>query len=140
MFGCPTGQSTDIEDYVDGLQERLLDIHEFVRESLNIASNNIKDCYDLKANSGGFQDDKLWLFNPQGKKGKSPKLTPVWERPSKVVKRINDVVYRVQRSPKGKMKIVHLDRFNSYHGLDEAYYARNCAATSGLARVIEGRS
>jgi len=37
-----------------------------------------------------------------------------------VVKGLNYVVYRVQRSPKGKMKIVHLDRLKKYQGLDEA--------------------
>jgi len=77
VFGNPTGQSTNIENYVDELQERLLNIHDLVRESLNLASDKMKARYDLRANSGGFQqDDKVWLFNPQRKKGKSPKLTP----------------------------------------------------------------
>jgi len=76
VFGSPTGQSTNIEDYVDELQERLLNNHGLVRDSLNLASDKKKACYDLRANSGGFQgDDKIWLFNPQRKKGKSPKLT-----------------------------------------------------------------
>jgi len=43
-----------------------------------------------------------------------------WEGPYNVVKRLNDVVYRVQRSPKGKIKIVHLNRLKKYQGLDEA--------------------
>jgi len=58
--------------------ERLLNIYDLVRESLNLASDKMKARYDLKAHLGGFQkDDKVWLFNPQRKKGKSPKLTPV---------------------------------------------------------------
>jgi len=104
VFGSPKEQNTNIENYVDEWQKRLLNIHGLVREILNLASDKMKARYDLRANSGGFQqNDKLWLFNPQRKKCKSPKLTPVWKGPYNVVKRLNDVVYRVQRSPKGKM-------------------------------------
>ena len=38
------------------------------------------------------------------------KLSTDWEGPYTVVPRINDVVYRIRRGPKTKMKIVHLDR------------------------------
>jgi len=38
VFGSPTGQSTNIENYVDELQERLLNNHGLVRDSLNLAS------------------------------------------------------------------------------------------------------
>ncbi|UYV83465.1 hypothetical protein LAZ67_23001114 [Cordylochernes scorpioides] len=42
------------------------------------------------------------------KKGLSPKLMPVWEGPYKIIKRNNDLVYRIQRSSKSKAKVVHL--------------------------------
>jgi len=78
VFGSQTGQSKDIEDHVDELQERFLDIHELARDSLNVVSDYIKARYDFRVNSLGFQkDDNVWLYNPQKKKGKSPKLTPV---------------------------------------------------------------
>ncbi|KAH1011077.1 hypothetical protein HUJ04_000516 [Dendroctonus ponderosae] len=50
------------------------------------------------------------------KVGKSPKLSPNWEGPYTVIKKINDVVYRIQRTPRAKMKVVHLDRLTKYHG------------------------
>jgi hypothetical protein len=36
--------------------------------------------------------------------------------PYKVVTRINDVVYRIQRNPRSRMMVVHLDRLASYQG------------------------
>lgn len=34
----------------------------------------------------------------------------------KVKKRINDVIYRIQRNPKSKLKMVHLNHLSEYHG------------------------
>jgi hypothetical protein len=99
----------------------MLDIHELARKRIEIASDRMKARYDLKANSSGFQPgDKVWLYNPQRKKGRSPKLTPAWEGPYTVVKRINDVVYRIQRGTRTKMKVVHLDRLKAFHGDEES--------------------
>jgi len=73
VFGSPTAQRHW------GLRwrvARLLDIHELVRESLNVAGDKMKARYDLKASSGEFhKDNTIWLFNPQRKKGKLRKLT-----------------------------------------------------------------
>mgnify|MGYP005985344927 FL=1 len=49
------------------------------------------------------------------KKGRGPKLSPDWEGPYTVVSRINDVVYRIQRELKTKMKTVHLDLLIMYN-------------------------
>jgi hypothetical protein len=43
-------------------------------------------------------------------------LQTSWEGPYKVVTRINDVVYRVQRNPISKLIVVHLDRLAPYQG------------------------
>ena len=55
----------------------------------------------------------MWLYNPQRKKGKSPKLSRPWEGPYVVVERLNDVVYRIQRGPRAKPKVVHRIDFGS---------------------------
>lgn len=54
-----------------------------------------------------MKEDLVWLYNLQRKKGLSPKLSPSWEGPCKVVQMINDVVYRIRRSPRSKIKIVY---------------------------------
>ncbi|KAJ4449524.1 hypothetical protein ANN_00925 [Periplaneta americana] len=76
-----------------------------------MASDRMKVRYDRLSNSAGLQEgDLVWLNPPTRAKGKSPKLQRSWDGPYRVVSRINDVVYRIQRQPRGKMMVVHLDR------------------------------
>ena len=70
----------------------------------------MKAGYDQMANSAGFQEgDRVWLYHPIQKKGKSPKLPTCWEDPYTIISRINDVVYRIRRHSQAKMMVVHLD-------------------------------
>ena len=70
----------------------------------------------LRDNSVGFQaEDWVWLYNPRRRNGCCPKLSSDWKDPYTVVTRINDVVYRIRRGPKRKMKIVHLGHLMKYN-------------------------
>ncbi|POS82547.1 hypothetical protein EPUL_004988, partial [Erysiphe pulchra] len=114
-FGCKPGVEMAGEDYVSNLKGRLHYIHEKVRQNLQIASDRMKTRYDSKAAEGGFEaGDLVWLYNPQRRRGFSPKLQKDWEGPYKVIKRINDVVYRIQRLPRGKKRVVHVNRLAKY--------------------------
>ncbi|KAJ8959369.1 hypothetical protein NQ318_022055 [Aromia moschata] len=53
---------------------------------------------------------------PKRTKGKSPKLQSNWEGPYTIIKKINDLVYRIQLSPRSKPKVVHLERLAKYTG------------------------
>jgi hypothetical protein len=77
----------------------------------------------------------VWLYRPTSTKGKSPKLQSSWEGPYKVVIRISDVVYRIQKNPRSGMMVVHLDRLATYQGAvrDERTYGGN--GCSGLKVV-----
>jgi hypothetical protein len=73
--------------------------------------------YDKLANSAGYHEgNQVWLYRPTQTKGKSPKLQPSWDGPYKIVTRINDVVYRIQRNDRSKMMVVHLDQLAPYQG------------------------
>ncbi|XP_045482836.1 uncharacterized protein LOC123686668 [Harmonia axyridis] len=114
-FGCKPGEDVVGEAFVNRLKKRLHYIHERVRENLQIASDRMKTRYDIKASEGGFNiGDLVWLYNPQRKRRLSPKLQRDWEGPYKVIKRINDVVYRIQSFPKGKKRVVHVNRLAKY--------------------------
>ena len=116
-FGTPSIEALEVGDRAEHLGERRLDIHDRDHERIRLASDRVRARCNVGANSARFQEGNLvWLYNPQRKKGKSPKLMPSWEGPYKVIKRINDVVYRIQRSPKSKMKVVHLDRLTAFQG------------------------
>lgn len=109
-----------VPDYVDKLREMLREIHSTMRDNGLAASERMKTRYDRNANHSGFSEGTLvWLHNPVRRKGKSPKLQRRWEGPYKVVTRINDVTYRIQRQPRGALKIVHVDRLARYHGSND---------------------
>ena len=117
MFEAPPDKGQSVTDYAADLAERLRDTHNFARQHLKVASDRMKERYDQLANSVGFQEgDTVWLYRPIRKRGKPPKLQTCWEGPYTIITRINDVVYRVQRHPRAKMMVVHLDRLAPYLG------------------------
>jgi hypothetical protein len=90
-------------NYAADLVERLDDIHQYARQRLKLASDSMKARYNRLAISKGFQkNNQVWLFRPTRTRRKSPKLQSSWEGPYKVITRINDVVYRIQRHPTAK--------------------------------------
>jgi len=67
--------------------------------------------YDAKAKAPDFRpNDIVWLYNPKKIQGFTTKLQTNWEGPYKVIKRINDVVIQIQKSPQSRGKTVHADR------------------------------
>ena len=85
---------------------------------MKITSDRMKERYDLSVDDTLLErGDPVWLYNPQRKKGKTPKLTRPWQGPYLVIKRINDVVYRMQLSPRSKPKVVHRNRLWRYSGI-----------------------
>ncbi|KAJ8940309.1 hypothetical protein NQ318_014382 [Aromia moschata] len=116
-FGCTPGDDVAGEDYVSTLRQRMDDIHERVRSNIQGASDRMKETYDINANDGRYQPgNQVWLYNPQRRRGLSPKLQNSWEGPYEVVTRINDVVYRIQKLPRGKPRVVHFNRLAPFAG------------------------
>ncbi|UYV63390.1 hypothetical protein LAZ67_2003939, partial [Cordylochernes scorpioides] len=81
----------------------LLETHELVGTKIHMAGHRMRTRYYQRANHDGFgQNNLVWLFHPKRKKGLSPELMAVWKGPYKIIKRINDLVYRIQRSSRQK--------------------------------------
>jgi hypothetical protein len=117
LFGVPPDKERPTTDYAAELVDHLHEIQEYASQNLKLASDHMKTRYDKLANSAGYQEgDRVWLYRPTRTKGKSPKLQSLWEGPYKVVNRINDVVYRIQKNSRLRMMLVHLDRLATYQG------------------------
>jgi Integrase zinc binding domain/Integrase core domain len=116
LFGKAPDAPTTPGSYTSDLRHRLWYIHQEVRQSLKLASDRMKMRYDVNANDQSFTPgQKVWLYNPHRKKGLSPKLQRDWEGPYVVVKKINDLVYRIRKHPNGKCRVVHLQRLAKFH-------------------------
>ena len=112
----PTGSSTT--EYADRLGEQMERIHQFACQHLKLSSDRQKRNYDHRpVNQHRYnRGDAVWLYSPQKKKGICPKLMRYFDGPYLVIKRMSDVLYRVQKGPKSKPKVVHHDRLKAYHG------------------------
>ncbi|XP_038071269.1 uncharacterized protein LOC119740133 [Patiria miniata] len=76
-----------------------------------------KRCYDLKLHGSGYGLGSLvWLYTPQRKPGRAPKLQCWWDGPFIVLSKIDDVTYRIQKSPRSKPKMVQYSSFKPYLG------------------------
>ena len=118
-FGRPDQESANADktEYVHRLQARLDRIHAFARENLKSGSERQKRNYDHKAQQRGFKPgDPVWLHNPSRKKGRTPKFQRPWEGPYLVTSRLDDLIYRIQRGPRSRPKVVHVDRLKQYQG------------------------
>ncbi|KAJ8981425.1 hypothetical protein NQ317_015627 [Molorchus minor] len=135
------GEGEDVagEDYVTTLRRRMDDIHDQVRSNIQSASDRMKETYDIGAQNDGYQSgDLVWLYNPQRRRGLSPKLQTLWEGPYEVLARINDVVYRIKKSSGGKPRVVHFNRLTPFSGSTTqnfmAQYSPNHKARYGVTR------
>ncbi|GBN13885.1 hypothetical protein AVEN_255540-1 [Araneus ventricosus] len=66
------------------------------------------------------EEDLVWMYNPKRRRGLSPKLQQNWEGLYTIVKKLNNVVYRVQRSPKAKPRVIHINRLAPYMATDHS--------------------
>ncbi|MEW8544975.1 MAG: reverse transcriptase domain-containing protein [Candidatus Thiodiazotropha sp.] len=107
-------------DYAYQLERKLLDIHDFARKHLSISSESMKRRYDVKMNKVPYKvGDAVWYFFPKRKKGFNPKLQRPWKGPMIVIECLNEVLYKIQSSPKSKPMVVHHDKLKPYLGEDK---------------------
>ncbi|KAJ8957235.1 hypothetical protein NQ318_007799 [Aromia moschata] len=110
-------QERSLPGFVEDLRERMDRIHRFARVMLKIHSDKMKQRLGTTSTETAFKPgDAVWLYAPKRTKGKSPKLQSNWEGPYTRIKKINDLVYRIQLSPRSKPKVVHLERLAKYTG------------------------
>jgi hypothetical protein len=103
--------------YVDRMKEKMSLVYDLARQNIQMKSNHQKRNYDLKSQVHRYEPgDAVWLHNPARKKGVSPKLSRPWEGPFRVINRLSDVTYRIQKSVKAVPKVVHFDRLKLYTG------------------------
>lgn len=108
----------DLSKFPFKVRERLAKIHEIVRSVRNEAAAKMKQYYDQTATLAPFKPgDKVFLYQPQGKPGQSPKLTSPWRGPYTVLNIINDCNARIRKDTHPySLSIVHIDRLISYPG------------------------
>ncbi|GFW23589.1 retrovirus-related Pol polyprotein from transposon 412 [Trichonephila clavipes] len=120
LFRWPADAPLAHKEYIEKIQAWMEEMHHLARERIGMASEKMKTRYDARTTGHNFHEGfKVWLWNPKRRKGLSPKLQTHWEGPYTVLKRLNDVVVRIQKSPHSKPMVIHYNRLAPYLDQDE---------------------
>jgi hypothetical protein len=93
------------------LQERLEVAHWFVQKHIKGKMQRQKMYHDKKLSWENFNPgDLVYVFFPQRKEGRSPKLTSFWRGPYTVKSCRSDVTCMVNCGPRGQDQVIHIDR------------------------------
>ena len=89
------------------MKEILQRVHELVRTRTGKSSKQYKDYNDSTSTESGYKvGDKVWLHQPFVKRGLSTKLARPWHGSYTIVKKLSDVVFRIQKVGWGRKKMV----------------------------------
>lgn len=103
-------------DFVEQLQDRLREAYTAVNRHLGTSTQRAKRRYDAKLRSIILEPGSYaWYYCPRRRQGKYQK----WRRlctACRVERRLNDVTYCIQLSPRAKPFIAHVDRLRPLEG------------------------
>jgi hypothetical protein len=142
IFGTPSDKEWSTFDYAYNFVDHLHEIHNFVRQHLQVVSNRLRTRYDKLDNCSGYEDgESLCRYRSTHTIGISPKLQYSCEGPYKVMTQIKDAMYRSQRNPRSKMAVVHRDRLAPYQRVarDERPYGGSSGSSWGFTNVRIGQ-
>ena len=115
-FGCPRPAACSTNDYALHTRELMGEAYGIVREHLGRYAEVMKSNYDAAVKPTEFQVDELvWYFCPRSRPGTSPKWTRFYSGPYRVVRRVNDVNYVIQLTPRSRQIIVHVNKLKPHH-------------------------
>ena len=101
-------------EFVKALREKFERAHAHACKFLKRNSERQKKNYDRNWNSCTFKvGDSVWLSQVKRKIGIGSKLS-MWNGPYLVHGKINEVLYKIKRNKRSKIKIVHVDRLKLY--------------------------
>ena len=104
-------------EYVEELRGSMESSFHFVRQHLQQSAERQKKYYDNKAENRSFKEGDwvLRYYLPNQK----DKLNPKYIGPYKVCSKINEINYKIQKSPNSPTIIVHIDCLKRYEFEEE---------------------
>ncbi|GBN45853.1 hypothetical protein AVEN_131703-1 [Araneus ventricosus] len=115
LIGRPGDTPSSPNKDLNKLEAHLGNIQTSVRDKIKLSRERKKTSYDSRTKDDHFKEgDQVWVCNPERRSGLSANLDQNWERPYTVVQKMSDVIYRVQRSPNEKPKVIHINRLVPY--------------------------
>jgi hypothetical protein len=87
------------------------------RENLQCHAERTKDFYDIRVKPAEFQVGQwVYMYTPRRRQNLSPKWMLSYEGPYLIVQKMGPVNVRIQKSPRSKSFIVHIDKIKKVLG------------------------
>jgi len=114
-LGCPRPAACSANDYAFHTRGLMAEAYAIVRNHAGRCAEAMKNNYDAAVKPAEFQaDDLVWYFCPRSRPGTSPKWTRFYSGPYRVVRRVNDVNYVIQLTPRSRQIVVHVNKLKKY--------------------------
>jgi len=111
----PDGPCVTYDCYVEKLQNRMQEAYSLVRREIGHAAERNKRYYDLRVRPRKYKvGDWVYYFNPRHYKGRQDKWSRKFSGPFLVIAVTSSVNVTLQRSPRAKKFVVHIDKVKPY--------------------------
>ena len=114
LVGPPKSEEEEwgsCDSYVFRQQQVRREAYDAVRAHLGQAAERSKDRYDMRVKPARFQvGEWVYLYCPRRRLGKSAKWTRFYSGPFMVTKVLGAVNYLIQKGPRTKAQVVHVDK------------------------------
>ena len=106
-----------VEAFVFHQQKIKREAHQLVREHLQTTAERSKDRYDMRVKPARFSvGDWVYVYCPRRFQGKNPKWTKWYSKPMLITKILGPVNVLVQKGPRAKGQVIHLDKLKRCEG------------------------
>ena len=113
----PSTTPIDVHDWVSQKEEVFRQTYELVRRNATAQQRRRNDLYNKHVHGPAYKEgEHVLLHYPVVPVGKSPKFSSPWQGSYEILKRLNDVNYKIKELTTGKVQAVHYDRMKRYHG------------------------
>ena len=104
----PSATPLNVHDWVSQKQEVFRQTYEFNRRNATTQQRRRNNLYSRRVQCPTYKEGEYVLFHyPVVPVGKSPKLSSPWRGPYDILKRLDDVTYKVKELNIGKVQVVH---------------------------------
>jgi len=112
QFGTMHNKHQSTNEYVAELERRLTSAYELAHKTAGISHNRQKLYYDRNVHGDSYEPGELvWLLNPKVPKNTSKKLFHPWTGPFKVLKKLSECTYRIQKTEgQQQRQVVHFNK------------------------------
>ena len=116
----PSEQRQTPNDYVMTQKLKLDQAFKLARKNTRVAMQRYRDYDNANTTENTLQvGNRVWRQLQVKKKGRSSKLSPKWEGPYVIIKKITDVVFRLKRENGRKRVVVHFNSFKKCLTVDK---------------------